>query len=271
MNPVIFVIASAISVSYCFSQNSTAPIGAKNWMLGGSSVSLTDVWSANNNPAASTAISKKQFGLYSEQRFLESNLKLANICAVIPLKHLHIGGTLNYFGYTAFNQQRVGISLSKSLAQSFALGVQLNYLSTFIEQYGQAGNIAVAFSASATPIKNVRMGFVVFNPTQSAYGKYTSEKIPSYGKLGCSYEVSSKVMLHLEADQQLNQALSWRGGVYYKIHDVFHLALGAATHPTYYTFGTSLLMRNLKLDMATSFHEVLGLTPHIGFSIPASQ
>jgi hypothetical protein len=151
------------------------------------------------------------------------------------------------------------------------LGVQLNYLSTFIEQYGQAGNIVMAFSASATPVKNVRMSFVLFNPTQSAYGRYTSEKIPSYGKLGCSYELSSKVILHLEADQVLNQVLSWRGGVYYKIHDIVHLAVGAATQPTYYTFGTTLLMRNMKLDMATSFHEVLGLTPHVGFSIPAYQ
>ncbi|MES2779641.1 MAG: hypothetical protein V4651_07050 [Bacteroidota bacterium] len=271
MNPVIPFIALAISISYCEGQNIIGPIGAKAWMLGGSSVAHSDVWSANNNPAASTTIRKNQYGLYSEQRFNEQHLKLVNLSVVKPTKHVHLGATLNYYGYSVFNQQKVGLSLSKALSSAFSLGVQLNYLSTGIEQYGHAGNIALAVGISVTPTRQLRIGFVVFNPTQNMYGKYTTEKIPTYGKLGCTYEVSDKVILNIEADQVLNQQLSWRGGVYYKIHEILHLAVGAATQPTYYTFGTALLMKNMRLDMAAGFHEVLGLTPHVGLSLPVSK
>lgn len=268
MSPMTLFVALAIPFSYCTAQNITGPVGARSWMLGGSSVAHTDVWSANNNPAASTIIRKTQYGLYSEQRFAEKNLRLANLSVVIPSKYVHVGTTLNYYGYSVFNQQKIGLSLSKALSTSFSLGVQLNYVSTFIEQYGRADNMVLAAGISATPIKQLRIGFMVFNPTQNTFGKYTDEKIPAYAKLGCGYEVSDRVILNLEADQALNRQLSWRGGVYYKIHDAVHLALGAATQPTYYTFGTVLLMKSMKLDMAASFHEVLGFTPHVGFSLP---
>jgi hypothetical protein len=271
MNPFIPFVALAISFSNGIAQNITGPVGAKSWMLGGSSVALNDVWSANNNPATITALRHTQYGLYSEQRFGEKNLRLANLSIIIPAKYVHVGTIINYYGYSVFNQQKLAVSLSKSLSQSFALAVQLNYVSTFIEQYGQAGNIALAFGVSATPIRQLRIGCMLFNPTQNAYGKYTSEKIPAYGKLGCVYDVSNKVALNLEADQELNAQLRWRGGVYYKLHPILHLAIGAATQPTYYSFGTVLLMKSKKLDMAASFHEVLGFTPHVGFSLPVTK
>ncbi|MES2559869.1 MAG: hypothetical protein V4590_09030 [Bacteroidota bacterium] len=271
MKPLIPFVAFAIFFFNCRGQHIAAPVGAKAWMLGGSSVTITDVWSATNNPAASIPIRKTQYGLYSEQRFSEKNLRLANLSVIVPTKYGQLGGTLNYYGYSLFNQQKIGISLSKALSTTFALGVQLNYVSTFIEQYGTAGNMVVAAGISAMPVQRLRIGFVVFNPTQYTYGAYTSEKIPAYAKLGCAYDVSDKVMLQLEADQTLNQQLSWRGGVYYKIHEVVHLALGAATQPVYYTFGTVLYMKTIKLDMAASFHEVLGLTPHVGCSLPIAK
>lgn len=271
MSPKTLFVALAIPFSYCRAQQITCAVGAKAWMLGGSSVAHADAWSANNNPAAITILRKNQYGLYSEQRFVEKNLRLANLCVVIPSRYVHVGATLNYYGYSVFNQQKIGLSLSKALSPSFSLGVQLNYVSTFIEQYGRAGNIVLAGGISATPLRQLRIGFMLFNPTQNTYGKYTDEKIAAYAKLGCAFDVSERVLLNLEADQGLNKQLSWRGGVHYKIHEVVHLALGAATQPTYYTFGTVLLMKNMKLEMAASFHEVLGLTPHVGFSLPVSK
>jgi hypothetical protein len=271
MNLYCLAVALAFTLLQCCAQNITGTVGAKSWMLGGTAVAHKDLWSVNNNPAAFTSLQNTQFGLYSEERFNENNLRLANLSVVVPSKHVHVGAALTYFGYSVFNQQKLGVSLSKALGQSFSLGVQLNYVSTFIEQQGHAGNIATAVGILATPIPKLRIGFMLFNPTQNSYGTYTTEKIPSYGKMGCVYDVSEKVALHAEAHQILNQQLSWRGGVYYAIHDAVHLAVGAATQPAYYTFGTTLLMKSMKLDMAASFHEVLGFTPHVGCSIPVSR
>jgi hypothetical protein len=271
MRKLLPVLCLCIWNNYVHAQGIIGPAGAKAWMLGGSSAADAGVWSANNNVGAVPQIKNIQAGLYTEQRFNEPNLRLTNLSVVLPTRYAHIGGAINYYGYSAFNQQRLAVSVAKALTPVFSLGVQLNYVSTFIEGYGQAGNTVLGGGVYFKPLSKLSLGFTVFNPTQNKYGKYTTDKIPSYGRLGCAYDMSDKVTLHAEADQRLNQKLIWRGGVYYKIHESFHLAMGAATNPTYYTFGTSLHMKKIKLDLASSFHEVLGFTPHLAISLPVAK
>jgi hypothetical protein len=251
-----------------FSQAIFNPVGAGQWMLGGSSAAHTNVWSATNNVGATTEIKKIQGGLYSTQYFSEKSLRLSNLCIVFPTKFVQIGTTITHFGFDAYNQQKLGISVAKKLSETFSLGVQLNYVGTYIDGYGSTGNITLAAGILIKPISNIRLGFTLFNPTQNAYGDGIQEKIPSFAKLGCAYDLSDKITLHSEADQAVNQKLIMRGGVLYKIHPVFHLAIGAASNPVYYTAGATFLLKTLKIDFATSIHQVLGITPHLSLSLP---
>jgi hypothetical protein len=255
----------------CYAQLITGPVGAEQWMLGGNSAAVANVWGTTNNAATITQINKFQVGVYSEQRFAESKLQLSNVSIVQPFKYVHVGLAVNHFGYSVYNQQRICLSVAKKLSNTFSLGVQLNYVSTFIQDYGTAGNPTLGLGLYAKPLPKLALAFVVFNPTQETYGKNTQEKIPAYARLGCGYILSEKLRLNIEADQQLNQELIWRAGVYYKIHDVLHLAIGAATKPTYYTFGTALVLKKVKVDIAMSLHEALGLTPHVGLSLPIQK
>jgi hypothetical protein len=267
LKQILTIALCCLAYNYASGQGITGPVGARAWMLGGSSAADANVWSAANNVAGTTQVKNLQAGLYTEQRFNEANLRLTNFSMVVPTKYVNLGGSVNYYGYTAFNQQRLSLSVARALNPIFSLGIQLNYVSTFIEDYGQTGNTVIGAGLYIKPMSRLALGFSIFNPTQNRYGKYTEEKIPSYGKLGCVYDVSDKIVLHAETDQRLNQKLIWRGGIYYKIHGSFHLAMGMATNPTYYTFGTSLHLKKIKLDMASSFHEVLGFTPHIAISL----
>jgi hypothetical protein len=254
-----------------YSQLITAPTGAEQWMLGGNSSVVHNVFSANNNAGAITQIKSFQAGLYSEQRFTESHLQTANVCVVVPTKHIHIGGSINYFGYSAFNQQRISIAVAKQLSPVFSLGVQLNYVSTFIQDYGTTGSPALGIGVYSKPLANLSLAFVVFNPTQSTYGKNMHDPIPTYARLGCGYTVSGKLKLVAEADQQLNTKLIWRGGVYYQIHEVLALATGVSTNPTFFTFGTAITLKKIKVDLAVSVHEVLGVTPHLALVFPVTK
>lgn len=250
------------------SQSVINPIGASQWMLGGSSAGHTDVFSATNNAGSITEIKRTQVGLYSEQRFTESKLRLSNASVVIPTKYFSLGLGVNYFGFQAFNQQRIALSGAKKLSETISLGVQLNYIATNIEGYGNAGNIAFGLGLLIKPLTNLRLGFSLFNPTQNKYGEFAQEKMPTYAKLGLAYDVSEKITLHSEADQMLDQRVILRGGVLYKIIPKVHLAMGAASNPAVYTFGTTIYLKAFKLDLATSIHQVLGVTPHLGISLP---
>lgn len=251
-----------------FAQGVTGPIGSKAWMMGGASASAVDLWSANNNPGAMGMLSHTHVGIYSEQRFMESNLKLANITGIYHNKWLNFGASVNYYGYQAFNQQKISLSAGKKLSSTVSLGVQLNYLATNIQDYGNAGAWALGAGLAYKPIEKLTFGLMVFNPTQSKYTETLNERIPTITRMGLTYKVSKKVMVQMEADQTLQQKLILRGGLEYQLHEILSLSAGAANNPVYYTFGASLAMKKLKLDMATSFHEVLGYSPHIGLVFP---
>jgi hypothetical protein len=218
LKQILTIALCCLAYNYASGQGITGPVGARAWMLGGSSAADANVWSAANNVAGTTQVKNLQAGLYTEQRFNEANLRLTNFSMVVPTKYVNLGGSVNYYGYTAFNQQRLSLSVARALNPIFSLGIQLNYVSTFIEDYGQTGNTVIGAGLYIKPMSRLALGFSIFNPTQNRYGKYTEEKIPSYGKLGCVYDVSDKIVLHAETDQRLNQKLIWRGGIYYKIH-----------------------------------------------------
>jgi hypothetical protein len=264
-----------VCVLYCSHQTHaqllTGAQGAEVWMLGGASSSSTNAWSVCNNPAGLSAVQTTQVGLYTEQRYTISELKTGGITLVKPFKSISTGAALSYYGFSAFNQQRYTFSVSKSLSKVARLGVQGQYVSTFIQDYGSTGNWVLGLGLQVMPIQPITLGLFLFNPTQARYGSHTTERIPTYIRLGCTYLVSDKVKVTLEADQQLEQQLCWRGGIHYRIHEVMYLALGAATRPTYYTFGVGLKVKTFQLDLASSIHEVLGFTPHLGLTIPVQK
>ncbi len=249
-------------------QGVTGPTGAQAWMMGGASAATADVWSAANNPAVMCLLPINQLGLYTEQRFMEKNLKLANISGVLKTKWLYAGGYIHYFGYEAFNQQRLGFSLGKKLADNISLGIQLNYLATNIREYGNSRAWVLGAGILYKPIPKLTTVITFFNINQARYNQTLTERIPATARLGVSYELSAKVLTTAETEQTLNQKTVFRGGLRYQLHEVIALAMGAANNPVYYTFGVGLKMKQLKLDMASGFHEVLGFTPHLSISFP---
>ena len=47
------------------------------------------------------------------------------------------------------------------------------------------------------------------------------------------------------------------------ITDIFYLRGGISTNPTLSSFGFGLQMKNFKMDISSSFHQTLGITPGI--------
>lgn len=257
-----------LSITRSHAQGIFNPVGAKAWMNGGASVSQEDVWSATNNTGALGFAGHAQLGLYSEQRFSQSELTLANLSGVLPTKYVNVGASITHYGYSAFNQQKLGVSLSRALGRSVALGVQINYVATNIPDYGNAGSIAAEGGILFKPFKGLNAGLTVFNANQARYTSLLTEKVPTFARLGLGYDISDKIRMQLEGDQMLGQKLSIRGGLTYRIHEVLSLAAGAGTNPVYYTFGTSIHLGRFDIDLASSIHQVLGFTPHIGISFP---
>ena len=241
-----------------------SPLGARSSALGGASLGLADVWSTANNQAALGFVESLSAGIYYENRFLLKETSLKGGAFVLPVKAGAFGLNVSSFGYSLYNENQIGLSYGQRLGEKIGVGVQLNYLSTRLGgEYGQRNAIAGAVGVLAKVNKELSIGAHVFNPTKTKLASYNDERIPTIMKLGLNYTFSEKVFLALETEKDMDFSPVVKAGLEYHVVEVLYLRGGISTNPTKSSFGFGLQLSSFKLDVASSFHQTLGLTPHI--------
>lgn len=264
MNTLFKITFLLLAIQNLNAQIVQEPIGAKAWSLGGSSLAESNVFSINNNMASAANLNSYQVGVYNQLRFGVKELNLINSSFLLPTKYLHVGASINHFGYQKFNHQNICIGFAKKLNSNFNLGITLNYLTINIENQENTGALTGSLSALYKINKSLSLGVLFFNPTQSSYGVNGYGKINTLGRIGLKYEINKSVYLIGDLDKTLEQETILRAGINYAFHPKFELSLGYANNPNYLTFGFNAKIKQMDIAFAASMHEVLGLTPHIG-------
>ena len=127
--------------------------GARLIGMGMSSICMVNVYSAYNNQAASAYLERPSFGLYYAPVFIGQGVSnLTGIFAMPVKKGGTIGVSVNYFGYSLYNEKKVGLSYAIKLAKWMSLGVQLDYLNTKISGYGSKNYVTFEMGLFSKPI-----------------------------------------------------------------------------------------------------------------------
>lgn len=261
---VLMLILALFSISSTQAQIANDVIGASSTGMGGYSVTVSDLWSANNNQAGLGFATDISGGLFYENRFLLKETSYRAGAFVLPVKTGAFGLSVASFGYSAYSETKAGLSYGQRFGDKFSVGVQLNYLNTKLSQdYGTKNSLTGAIGLMAKLNKEVTLGVHIYNPTRSKLAEYDTEKIPTIMKLGLAYRFSEKVMLGVETEKDLDYDAVVRAGLEYHITEIFYLRGGISTNPTMYSFGFGLQMKNFKMDISSSFHQTLGMTPSI--------
>jgi hypothetical protein len=239
-------------------------VGASSTGMGGFNTTLSDVWSTNNNQAGLGFMTDITGGIFYENRFLLKETSYRAGAFVLPVKTGAFGLSLASFGYSAYSETKAGLSYGQRFGDRFSVGVQLNYLNTKLNQdYGSKNSLTAAVGFIAKLNEEITMGVHVYNPTRSKLAEYDTEKIPTIMKLGLDYRFSEKVMVGIETEKDLNYDAVVKAGLEYQMTEIFYLRGGISTNPTMYSFGFGLRMKNFKMDISSSFHQTLGITPGI--------
>ena len=259
---ILFILLNSIQL--LFAQVANDVIGANSTGMGGFNSTLSDVWSTNNNQAGLGFMTDITGGLFYENRFLLKETSYRAGAFVLPVKTGAFGLSVASFGYSAYSETKAGLSYGQRFGDKFSVGVQLNYLNTKLNQdYGSKNSLTAAVGFIAKLNKEITLGVHVYNPTRSKLAEYDNEKIPTIMKLGLDYRFSEKVMVGVETEKDLNYDAVVKAGLEYHITEIFYLRGGISTNPTMYSFGFGLQMRNFKMDISSSFHQILGMTPGI--------
>ena len=234
--------------------------------MANASLTFTDINSLYVNQAGLGFLENLSFSVYGERRIIGAD---GLNCFLVGVAYPHekigtFGLSLHYFGYDTYNEQKIGLAYARKLTKHFSIGAQFDYLGTRIGEYGTAHSFTFELGVLARVTKHFHLAAHVFSPLQVQLPN--GDKLPSVFKLGGAYIPSSKVRIAAEIEKDLENPFVGRFGVEYHPIPALYIRAGVATTPIVGSFGLGLKVKSLRIDLATSYHIVLGFTPSLGLS-----
>jgi long-subunit fatty acid transport protein len=244
------------------------PMGGRSQSLANASATLEDVWAFHHNPAALTGVQKMEIGISYENRFLLKEMQSQGVAFALPVKRGVISAGGLRFGYRNFLSYKAGLGYSLKLSQFLSAGVQLNYLGVRLpENYGSKTTVTAELGLLAKITEKWNLGFSLFNLGRNKLSDYQEDRFSTVMRLGSSYTISNKVLITAEAEKNVDYAMRGKFGIEYNLIDNFFLRGGFASSPIEGSFGFGYRFEEqLKLDIGSSYHQILGWSPHCSFS-----
>jgi len=245
-----------------FAQNGTPTVaGARGLAMGDASVTFRDINSAFSNQAGLAFLDGTSFTAFGEQRFLLAEIGSYSAALAYPTNSGTFGLAINYFGYENYNEQKIGLAYARKLSEGVAIGAQVDYLGTRIPEYGSAGKVTFEVGVQANLLENFIVGAHIFSPIRTQLTDDEIDIIPTQLNVGVAYLPTEKVMLIAELEKDFDYIASFKGGIEYQLVDELSLRVGLGTNPTQNGFGFGIHLGKLDIDVAASYHQLLGFTP----------
>jgi len=271
MKPLKLVLFFLLLTQGLYSQNGFLPTtGARGIAMGNTGLCFTDIHSAYANPAGLAFLKQFESNISAESRFSISELQNFSAAAAYPFNSGTFALSLNHFGFELYKEQRFGLAYGRKLFPNLSIGGQFLVLNTSIPEYGNKSNFTFELGAISQLLPHLKLGLHLYSPVRIKV--LDDEYLPSIFSLGLSYDASSKLLVNLELEKQLDYELRLKGGIEYRIIEELALRTGLITNPFSSTFGAGYYLKSgLSIDLASSWHEYLGLSPAIGISFRSGR
>ena len=229
--------------------------------LGAYSLSHSDVFSFHSNQAALAQVKNFSAGVFTERRFMLKELAFYNASVALPTSSGNFGLDANYFGFTDYNETGLGLAFGRNLGSKVDVGVQFNYYNVKIPAYGNASVINFEAGAIMHLTEKLNAGVHVYNPVGGKFGKDEQEKLSSVYSGGIGYEASDKFLISAEIEKEEDQPVNVNAGMQYKFLPQLFARGGVLTATSSIYFGVGIEWSSIRLDVTTSYHQQLGVTP----------
>jgi len=232
--------------------------------MGKTAFARKDINALFGNQAGLVHLKSSSVSINTERRFNIGELASHSAGFAIPTSAGTFGLVVNYFGFSEFNEQKVGLAYARKLGKRISFGAQFDYIGTRINEFGNTNTYTVELGILASISNKIDLGAHFFNPIGVDRG-IEDEPLENVLSFGLNYRPSPKLSLMADVEAELDFAPRYKIGIDYSFSDVFHLRVGAHTEPTTLSLGVGLqLGESFKIDLATSYQTILGITPGLG-------
>jgi hypothetical protein len=254
---LIFFVGSFLS------SKSQINYGPRITSMANAGVSLQDVWSAQNNQAGLSLISKPTVSLAYENRFLIKEIATKSAVFALPINKYVIGAAFQSYGVQAYSETRTSLSLARAFSPKLLTSITVNYHQIQITNYGNSKTYSLEVGLQSQALKNLWLGAHSANPNSSKYDNNTDQIIPTALQFGGSYQFSEKLLLTSEFEKILDDEADFKTGLEYKIIKAFAVRGGVSMNPFKQYAGFGLVLTDLLFDFGISSHPILGYSPQI--------
>ncbi len=106
-----------------------------------------------------------------------------------------------------------------------------------------------------------RIGLVIQHFAQTQWLGSTHERQPVIFRLGGGYYFTNKSAITGEAYKSSDAGMDFRFGLNYQPASILDLRIGLSTLRPSFCFGLGLLVKDIQINIAASWHQQLGLSP----------
>lgn len=258
--PVLLILLCCHAL-FLHAQILRRPVAAVYTGIGAYSIRHADVFSFTSNQAALAQLKTVSVAVYGERRFLLSELSNYTAAAGFTTSSGNFGLKANYSGFSDYNETQLGLAYARKLGSKLDIGAQFNYNGIRISGYGNASAISFELGAIMHISEKLHTGVHVANPVGGKFGDGKQEKISSVYSFGAGYDASEKFFFSAELQKEEDQPLNVNAGMQYKFLPQLMARVGVSSATSSAWFGLGLTLKSFRIDVTTSYHPQLGITP----------
>ena len=241
--------------------------GARAKALGGSYVALAnDVWAMSYNVGGLTHLTQREVSFYyAPQQFGLSELSVSAFAIGYPTDYGTFGMMARRYGFDLYRE----VSWTFSYARTYSgvsVGVNMNYHSVTIQNYGSAGTIGFDVGALVHLTEQIQWGISAKNINAPTIGS-SREPLPQSFTTGLAYMPIEKLSLSFDYFKETKYDASSRFGVEYWLVDAVALRFGVSNLPTQYAGGFGVQYNIFQFDYAFTTHQELGVTHQFSLGV----
>lgn len=244
------------------------PIGSRAAALANAVVMESGIWSVYHNQAGLGDFQDFSIGFHHENKYVVPEAPLHALVLTLPAKPGTFGFSYTYFGYSKYNENKIGLAFGKKLSETFFAGIQLNYHYVYVlGEYENQHALTIEGGIQYKPIPALRIGVHLFNPSRSQLLPLNTDTLNTTLRAGISYSPVEKLWMAIETEKCLKDYLRLKFGLEYEVYEGLYLRTGLRTYPIQNTFGLGFKIKRINADAAFSHDPILGFLPHISFDV----
>ncbi len=238
--------------------------GAISTSMVGLNVTEENLWSINNNVGNLSTLENTQVGVSINNRFLISDFTTAALAFALPLNKFSIGINYSNYGNEFYQYHTAGIGYSMNLGKNISAGIKMNYHNINLGNfYGSSSIISGDLGVIAKLRQDLTMGVAIKNPTLSQLSDFEDERLPTLIQLGFNYSISDQLHTLIAIEKDIMYPASIKTAITYQPMQSLNLRVGVGTFPTTIGFGLGSNIKQMQIDIAAQYHQVLGFSPEI--------